>query len=269
MVPGNHDVNRTRINCDAQETLARWAKEDAKQHIGTINQRFDDRSTEFNDAVKRLNDYAQFIKEYLPHQGDTDGRHCYAQIVDIEGLKVGIAGFNTAWSCAGPEDDRTVWLAAEWQFNTAHPLIKTANVRIGLIHHPVDWLNIATPRISTDFHFWLHGHSHNQWVEPGQNHITISAGAVGADQSDEFGINLVCIDLSTGQGVADLHEHKQGGTSWKVATIEEHAPRGQWPFVLPGSLKLVEPTPTLRITLPTKSLSKYNCNNFQVDGRMV
>ena len=32
--------------------------------------------------------------------------------------KVGIAGFNSAWSCAGLEDDRTLWLAAEWQFNS-------------------------------------------------------------------------------------------------------------------------------------------------------
>lgn len=246
VVPGNHDVNRNSINTDAQAMLTLRAEgEQAKQHIKTINQRFEDRSTEFKDAIKRLDDYSHFINGYLHHQADTDGRHCYARIVDIDGLNIGIAGFNSAWTCAGPEDDRTVWLAAEWQFNAAQAKIKNANIRIGLIHHPVDWFNladreIATPRISTDFHFWLHGHSHNQWVDPGQNHITIAAGAVGAEHSEEFGINLVCIDLATGKGVADLHEHKQGGKSWKVATIEDHAPRGQWSFDIPGSIKPIE-----------------------------
>lgn len=247
VVPGNHDVNRNNINSDAQETLTRWARDEAKQRIETVNQRFEDRSTEFKDAIKRLDDYGQFINAYLPDQADKDGRHCYAKTVEIDGLNVGIAGFNSAWTCAGAEDDRTVWLAAEWQFNAAHAQIKTAAIRIGLIHHPVDWLNladrdIATPRISTDFHFWLHGHSHNQWLEPGQNHITIAAGAVGAGHSEEFGVNLVCIDLATGKGVADLHEHKQGESDWKGATIGKHAPRGQWTFDIPGGIKAIQPS---------------------------
>ncbi|MDX8126680.1 metallophosphoesterase [Methylomonas sp. OY6] len=248
VVPGNHDVNRNNINNDAQETLNRWA-EDASAHINKINQRFNDCSPEFKDAVKRLDEYALFVKEYLPHQTDNDGRHSYSQIVDIDDLKVGLAGFNSAWSCSGPEDDRAIWLAAEYQFNQADLPIKNADIRIGLIHHPVDWLNtadrdIATRRISTDFHFWLHGHVHNQWLDPGQNHITFAAGAVGAEVSEEFGINLVQIDLSTGKGVTYLHEHRRGGKSWKVATIEEHAPSGKWPFDLPDKIKrLAEPLP--------------------------
>ncbi|MGZ5055557.1 MAG: metallophosphoesterase [Methylobacter sp.] len=247
VVPGNHDVNRNSIDPDAQETLTRWAKDEATQRIDTINQRFDERPIAFTNAIKRLDEYSQFINNYLLHQADADGRHCYFQTVDIDGLSVGIAGFNSAWTCAGPEDDRTVWLAAEWQFNAAHETIKNADIRIGLIHHPVDWLNladrdIATRRISTDFHFWLHGHVHNQWLEPGQNHVTIAAGAVGAEHSEEFGINLVSIDLATGKGMADLHEHKQGGKSWKVATIEEHAPRGQWFFDIPGGIKAMQPS---------------------------
>jgi predicted MPP superfamily phosphohydrolase len=258
VVPGNHDINRNNINSDAQETLTRWATDEAAKRIGTINQRFENRSTEFKDAIKRLKDYGQFINNYLPHQTDADERHCYAQIVDINGLNVGIAGFNSAWTCAGPEDDRTVWLAAEWQFNAAHEAIKSTDIRIGLIHHPVDWLNladrdIATRRISTDFHFWLHGHVHNQWLEPGQNHITIAAGAVGAGHSEEFGINLVCIDLDTRKGVADLHEHKQGGKSWKVATIEEHAPRGQWKFDISANIKAIEPPTSNKINIAAPS----------------
>jgi len=250
VVPGNHDVNRKRINSHAQAALTQWAKA-APDHALAINQEINDYSQEFKDAIRRLDEYAQFVREYLPHQQDAKGRHCYTNIVDINGLKVGIAGFNSAWSCAGPEDDRTVWLAAEWQFNAALKEIGHADVRIGLVHHPVDWLNeadrdIATRRISTDFHFWLHGHSHNAWVVPAQSHVIIAAGAVSAQANNEFGINLVHINLSESQGTVDLHEHRAGGASWKVATVDSHAPSGHWPFQLPGNLrKPVAPPPAV------------------------
>jgi calcineurin-like phosphoesterase family protein len=79
-----------------------------------------------------------------------------------------------------------LWLAAEWQFNAAQSKIESADIRIGLMHHPVDWLNpaerdVATRRISGHFHFWLHGHEHTAWVVPTQGHVTIAAGAVGAE----------------------------------------------------------------------------------------
>lgn len=249
VVPGNHDVNRKSINSHAQATLTQWAKA-ASDHALTINQEINDRTQEFKDAVRRLDEYAQFVREYLPHQQDVEGRHRYANIAKIDDLKVGIAGFNSAWSCAGPEDDRTVWLAAEWQFNAALKGIGEAYVRIGLIHHPVDWLNeadrdIATRRISTDFHFWLHGHSHNAWVVPAQSHVIIAAGAVGAQSSEEFGINLVRVNLSESNGTVDLHEHRAGGTSWKVATVATHAPDGHWPFQLPANLRMPVTHPPL------------------------
>ena len=254
VVPGNHDINRESVNSDAQETLKRWA-EDANKHIETINQRFNDRPDVFKDEIKRLDEYAQFVQDHLPHQNDKDGRHRFASIVDIEGLKVGIAGFNSAWSCAGPEDDRAVWLAAEWQFNAAQRELKDAVVRIGLMHHPVDWLNladrnIATRRISTDFHFWLHGHIHNAWVVPAQSNITIAAGAVGALTSEEFGINLVKIDLLRSTGTVYLHHRKAGGVSWTIAPIEIHAPAGQWPLErLPSGLCVAAP-PLLPVYTP-------------------
>ncbi len=236
MVPGNHDVNRERINSDAQASITQWAKSSA-EHASTMEQRFNDCTKEFHDTILRLDEYARFVKEYMPHHFDEEGRHRYAKIVEIDHLKIGIAGFNSAWTCAGPEDDRNLWLAAEWQFNRALKDLDKAHVRIGLIHHPVDWMNatdrdIATRRISTDFHFWLHGHNHKAWVSPAQRNITIAAGAVSAQTSDEFGFNIVHFDLSAGKGEVHLHQHKAGGASWTIAPVETHAPRGCWPIDL-------------------------------------
>lgn len=241
IVPGNHDVNRNKVNKDAQSTLTSWAK-NSNDHIEKINQRVDEKSPEFLDAIKRLDEYAQFIKEYLPHQQDSDERHHYANVIDVDGLKVGVAGFNSAWTCAGLEDDRNIWLAASWQFNIAQEKLDGTDIRIGLMHHPIDWLNqadrsIATRRVASDFDFWLHGHNHDAWVSPGQSHITVAAGAVGAVDSDEFGINLSSIDLSCMEGRVHLYNKKSGSKGWTISPVYQHAPAGQWPFTLPTRLQ--------------------------------
>jgi hypothetical protein len=249
IVPGNHDINRKSIDDDAQATLIQKAEESNK-HAEDINQRFDSRPPVFKNAIKRLDEYGQFLQDCLPHQQDENGRHCYARVVDINGLKIGIAGFNSAWSCSGPEDDRNLWLAAQWQFNAAKHELKDAALRIGLIHHPCEWLNqtdrdLAKQRISTDFHFWLHGHEHQSWVVPSQSNITIAAGAVGAQASEEFGVNLVQLDLAACAATVHLHQRKAGGTSWTIAPVEVHAPDGRWRIEnLPSELrKLIPPAP--------------------------
>ncbi|RDE51647.1 MAG: hypothetical protein DVS81_04500 [Candidatus Accumulibacter meliphilus] len=241
IVPGNHDVNRDAINGDAQSALKTWAR-DSWAHVGEINQRFNDKSTEFLDTIRRLNEYGEFIKRYLPHLSDPGQRHVYAKTFEINGISIGVFGFNSAWTCAGLEDDRNIWLAAEWQFNTAKKELQDSEVRIGLMHHPIDWLNqtereLTNRRVASDFDFWLHGHSHNAWVTPIQSHIVIAAGAVGAGSSDEFGVNLCKISLSDNTGAARLHAKKAGASGWTIMPIEEVAPAGLWRFDLPLRLR--------------------------------
>ncbi|QPO18246.1 metallophosphoesterase [Pseudomonas sp. Y39-6] len=235
LVPGNHDVNRKSINSDAQLTLENWAS-DASSHIDKINQRFADRSIEFSSAISRLDEYGDFIKRYLPHQSDPENRHVYSTTRTINTVTVGIAGFNSAWTCAGDEDDRNIWLAGQWQFNTANKNLKQADIKIGLIHHPVDWLNtadrdISTIQISANYDFWLHGHTHNSWVSPLESHVVIGAGAVGAEASEEFGFNLVSIDYKSGIGEVLLHTKKKS-SDWTIAPVAKHAPLGRWNFKL-------------------------------------
>ena len=235
IVPGNHDVNRKAVDVYVQKLFSAWA-EDAQSHVQEINRNFDAKPKEFIDIFRRLEEYREFVKNYLPHQHDKDGRTFYAKPVNINGVKVGIAGFNSAWLCSGPEnEDRKIWLAAQWQLNQAWELLDDSTIRIGLMHHPIDWVNsaersILTKRISTDFHFWLHGHAHEMWVLPAQSHVVIGAGAVGAEGSEEFGTNIVQLDLKRATGKVELFGHTSGGRSWRRMSFEGHAPNGQWLF---------------------------------------
>lgn len=243
LVPGNHDVDRKQINNDAQATLNTWAK-NSSRHIEQINQRFDEKTTEFKDAIKRLELYDRFIAQYLPHLHDDQGRVIYSREIELDGTRIGIAGFNSAWTCSGPEDDRNIWMAAKWQFNAAATALKTSAIRIGLIHHPLDWLNpadrdIATRRMQSEFDFCLHGHSHSAWVIPGQNHIVIAAGGVGVETSDEFGFNFVQIDLQAATGIANLYGARANENGWTVMPTAPAALDGKWNFELPQRLRRI------------------------------
>lgn len=240
VVPGNHDIRRDSGVSDTLALLKSWT-ENAEQYVDKVNQRFHDKEIQFNNCIHRLGDYAKFITDYLPHQNDSEGHHCYTTITEINGLKIGIAGFNSAWTCAGPEKERDIWLPAESQFGAAQRVLDTAEVRIGLIHHPLEWLNnadrdVAKQRISGYFDFWLHGHSHDAWIEPSENKVIIAAGAVGAESDREFGINLVQVEIPTTKGTAHLYQHKRAERGWKPASVENHAPIGIWPFNLPKRL---------------------------------
>ncbi|MGK5081320.1 metallophosphoesterase family protein [Janthinobacterium sp. HLX7-2] len=237
LVPGNHDIDRSNVNADAQAMYKKFSC-DSENNCSKINSRFNEKSIEFKDAIRRLDQYGEFIKEYLPHQYDAEGRYFYAQNITVHGITVGIAGFNSAWTCAGEEDDRNLWLAAEWQFNSAASVISNADIRVGLIHHPMDWFNtaernIVSRRISTDFDYWLHGHTHNSWVAPGSTHIVVGAGAVGAEMSEEFGINLTTVNFDECTGVTRLHAKKSSASGWMISPVPSHAPTGEWCYSLP------------------------------------
>ncbi|RQP94652.1 hypothetical protein DF107_35125 [Burkholderia stagnalis] len=236
MVPGNHDVNRREILNDQQARLIEMAKK-PREHVTAINQRFDSGSKDHRSAMERLREYGQFVQSYRPELHRED-YHLYARLLDVEGWRVGVAGFNSAWSCAGPEDDRHVWLGGQWQFNYMAHGLRGADLKIGLIHHPFDWLNAvehpeAEQRASKDLHFLLHGHTHTAWVRPTDNCVQVAAGATGADTPDQFGINLTRLNPVTGECCTHLYTYQQG---WVIAPVAKHAPNGQWRFT--SSLRL-------------------------------
>ncbi|WP_375123626.1 metallophosphoesterase [Pseudomonas sp. LW8] len=239
LVPGNHDVNRKNISGDQQARLVEMA-EKSRNHVGEINERFADCTFDHKSAMGRLVEYGDFVKEYRPELYK-EHYHLYAHTLEINDFIVGVAGFNSAWSCAGPEDDRHVWLASEWQFNYMSEIINGADIRIGLIHHPFDWLSEAEQhdaesRASRSLHFLLHGHTHTSWVRPTENCIQLAAGAVGADTIDQFGVNLVRTDPLTGATTAHLFGYNKG---WTIQPVADHADEGQWSFN--SSLRLKRP----------------------------
>lgn len=227
VVPGNHDVNRTKVSEFTQAGLrsfnhSKVASSWALKDVG------------FDEAIKRLNEYGAFVQAYLPHQAQTEDektRHCYSKLLAINGVRVGIAGFNSAWTCFDDTDQNQLWMAAEWQFSTADGVFDgKSDLRIGLIHHPVSWLrteevSLSNRRIRSGFHFWLHGHEHEAWITPTDCETMIAAGAVNAKTDDEFGINFVDLDVKNGKGQIHLFAYNTGDNAWQIKP-ELKAPLG-------------------------------------------
>jgi predicted Zn-dependent protease/predicted phosphodiesterase/Cdc6-like AAA superfamily ATPase len=218
------------------------AKESAK-FIDEINQGFASKNKDTRDAMERLADYELFIKQYAKHLQDIEGRCFYTKKIDINGINIGIAGFNSVWSCAGEDDDRHLWMAGQWQFTKAEKALADLDIKIGLIHHPVDWLcqaerELAKTRLTGNFDFLLHGHTHNTWLDENTNLITVTAGATGASNKEEFGFNITQLDLAKGKGKTHLFTYSPQHDKWATAIDPDHADDGIWRFNLKGSLHL-------------------------------
>ncbi len=264
MVPGNHDVRRDRINQDAQVALTGYAR-DSRQHVEAINQRFENLEQSQRDALRRLDEYRSFVTSYLPDSLTDDDRVTTLKVIELAGRRVGIVGLNSAWSCAGEEDDRNLWVAAQWQLDRAELALADTELRIALMHHPVDWVNEAerdllTRRLAGKFHFFLHGHSHNQWIDPGQDCVKIGAGAVGADKQGEFGINFVELDVSSLQGVMHGWGYSPVDGEWRELHLPNQAAPGRSTFkfrleevIGHGSSRTSQPDPPARASIATAS----------------
>ncbi|MFT4923943.1 MAG: putative phosphodiesterase/putative Zn-dependent protease [Phenylobacterium sp.] len=249
VVPGNHDINRQAIKKRDQRQLQLMADSSA-DNIDEINQDFEDNSQETQDVMKRLAEYNQFIKSYLPHQHDEEGRCCYSGQLTVNDIDIGIAGLNSAWSCSGDKDKDHLWLAGQWQFNRAQKNLAEQHIKIALMHHPIDWLApaenaLAKTRFASDFHFMLHGHTHDAWVDDGAKLKTIAAGATGADDDEEFGFNITQLNVIEGTIKTYLYGYSPKKNGWMIAPDPHHADEGIWEMALQKDLIVKPPVEDL------------------------
>jgi tetratricopeptide (TPR) repeat protein/Cdc6-like AAA superfamily ATPase len=254
VVPGNHDISRNYI----YEMLP----VELQQPIGTAE--LVDKW--LMDDVKRLRtlepfkEYRSFIADYT---GQDSPDYASAMKMSIDDKQIALLGLNSAWMCARNKEDKDGrdevndygrLVLGNPQLYCALEKAKGAQVVIGVIHHPFEWLTMtdALPERSQikeqlikGCHFILHGHEHEPNVSiphgTGGDCMIISAGSsyVRADPATSryaHGYNIVHLDFATGKGVAYLrrYDERQG---WILdnGTTGDKKP-GYSEFVLPKDL---------------------------------
>ena len=139
VVPGNHDIDRKKDKpFQANGLRGEFNKYKAKEINRFVQNVIDNGDY---DGVKRMIPYKEFEAEL--YDGYTNVKSTFfgsSFIFDINGTKVGVTGFNSSWN-AYDNDDKTQGLAiGEPQYNDCKDAIAGCDVKIALMHHPLDWL---------------------------------------------------------------------------------------------------------------------------------
>src|ERR1700722_14790496 len=168
VVPGNHDLDRTEILRENQDWLDRLGNADELAHIlaATSGSSFKTQQ----QTLARFKPYRSFLlKAGLKHCGYDNPTLLYGKLLRINGLSVGIAGFNSAIMCHKDAENGKLWMAARWQANQLLPKLDNADIKIALVHHPDNWLHPQekpSRDLSTQVDFVLLGPEHDQWINP-------------------------------------------------------------------------------------------------------
>ncbi len=218
-VPGNHDANRDKeisMMYKAFDQMRRM-KHDVAQELLTGLIR--DKDNNWQGIMQPWQEYAAFLEKHgYNHLLQDRERLIYAHIREINGIKMGIAGFHSAWSCHKNSEKGKLWLAGNWQIKHLSRQVREADVKIACMHHPFSWFHEAEGSglersMQKNFDFLLHGHEHDAWVkETKQGFSTIAAGACYAGSAKELGYNMV-----------RWHKDKQSGEAW----LRTYDPKGE------------------------------------------
>ena len=160
LVPGNHDVDRTKIGRSDKAILADLLSETAVEETladSGAMKLLGRRLEEFYAFTERLLGPARGWREDLPWRTD---------VREIGGTRVGVLQLNSTWA-GGTDGDQRNLLVGEAQVRQCLEATRDAFLRIALLHHPLsDLREFDEDRIDgllsagTGVHFLLRGHLH-------------------------------------------------------------------------------------------------------------
>ncbi|NDY72683.1 hypothetical protein DO021_13880 [Desulfobacter hydrogenophilus] len=217
LVPGNHDVNRKRVGNMSTMFI------DSLDDQESISDFMAGGGEDWNRVMDRLEDYRNFLKNFgNPVLLQDRDRLTYGTTVDINGIQVGIAGFNTVWSSGrnSKEENGKLRVAWKWQNTRVQKEMEDARVKIALFHHPVSWgsepdKTFADDKLRNEFHFILSGHEHKIGVTPNADGRAGIAAYACYDRSRGSGYNICCLDFENQTGEVHLRKYStEDGGGW-------------------------------------------------------
>lgn len=202
--PGNHDIDR---NADSKMIEA-----GLKQQLITTNDvnEFIDRNE--TEGIKRILPYKHFETSFYEEINIDKYQTSFSSnyIIKIGELKIGLSSFNSAWRCYKSEEDRLSILVGERQVTNAINYIENCDIKIGIIHHALDWLaefdkDSVEPFIKRVYNYLFMGHVHKGSAYTntnmyGSSFVSVGSGAMCFNaQSDSK-------NYSNGYNIIDVGE---------------------------------------------------------------
>ncbi|NNB71530.1 hypothetical protein BFW91_13670 [Pseudomonas fluorescens] len=271
VVPGNHDVDRTKYPAFSQADIAKS----------------DSHYLDPTDEGARLRGemliprFQAYLDNDLTPIGDAFAKQAgaFAECFTIHGQEVGIVGINTAW-LSKDKDERQL-TPGKPLLEKALDTIKSAKLRIVLGHHPIDWFIPAQQKpikslLGQHQVLYLHGHLHDSWAEPsyggGRSYLTIQAGAgfQAREGQEPWRNGLVWGDADLDAGEVRLQPCRwiPDQQAWTPATDAFHEAhrRGEWwHYQLPGNQEAkVDYTPSKRVAQPPRGFKIFKPDDLAI-----
>lgn len=156
IVPGNHEVNKNKIATITEKGLALMSS------IEEVNDTICNMEAEYKNRLKYFYDY--MYEKYVPNA--EKWMLGYSIKKNINDINIGIVGLDSAWRSTGAGfKERGKMLVGEQQVAVLYNNIKDTDLKICLMHHPLDWLSdlemTNVERKLNYFDLVLRGHVHD------------------------------------------------------------------------------------------------------------
>ncbi|GBF81891.1 metallophosphoesterase family protein [Aphanothece sacrum] len=249
IIPGNHDLDETEF---------RFLPEGIKNPFQTENevQQWLNYEKERNYLLTPFTAYQHFVTTYT---GQESPGYASIRQLEIRGQKVALLGLNSALMCRRNKqissdgekvNDNRFLIVGEHQIYNALNKIIDDDLKIVVLHHPLDWLiefdqTRIESRLLSNFHFLLHGHRHYPQIRTGNSSegdcVIISGGAsydrrIPTDPRYNSSYNFVHLNFENGKGNVYWRRwsDRRNGGAWIEDT--ETYKDGQYEFPLPQQL---------------------------------
>jgi len=157
-VPGNHDIDR---NADSLRLELGMSVD--LDSVEKVNKYID--IDDLNDGAKRIVPYKDFERSYFSGMDHHIGNFFSSFKYNLNGIKLGVSCFNSSWRCWDSEKDKGKLFIGERQVANAIEALEECDIRIAVIHHPLDWLHECEKKeielmIHKSYDIMLCGHVH-------------------------------------------------------------------------------------------------------------
>jgi len=221
IVPGNHDVNRHLVT-DEQLTAR-----ESYTVKGVEKKQINCSGRSWQSIMKNQERWLKFAKAISSHPDIVwnNDFHIPHGIIEHNGIKIGFAGLNSSWIAGDDHDEKNLWIGRE-QHTKVSAAIKEADFKIVSVHHPCTWLNkleskFMSNRIESDFDICFHGHVHETWYRPMQDHLAIEGGALYEHSDKKNAYSWLELDFVEQSTKIHLFEFSEVG---KRCWIPAHIP---------------------------------------------
>ncbi|MGK7896557.1 MAG: metallophosphoesterase [Xenococcus sp. (in: cyanobacteria)] len=249
IVPGNHDLDRSKF-----ELLPLGLQQPFQDHSEVKKWLANQNPAMLSRVLDPFEKYREFVNGYT-EQTTPD----YANILplEIEEKKVALLGINSALMAGRNKDkhdkvdDYGKLIVGEPQIYDALNQLEEYDLRIAVLHHPLEWLSEFDRRkvrmlLADKCHFILYGHQHEPGFSQVQgiegNYLLIPAGASYERRNYPNSYNFVHLDFVNQEGKMYLRRWSSLNSQW--IRDDETYHEGEYTFRLPtkkDKLKRVSP----------------------------